>query len=75
MKKTNSNIASERNYQIDKEKCVPVSVYYGEDTFSYKVMKEKLPKDTYKRLLDIINEEKTLEKVKTGMDELGNTLK
>ncbi|HQI74104.1 MAG TPA: glutamine synthetase III [Smithella sp.] len=61
MRKTNSVLASERSYPVDKEKCVPVSVYYGEDTFSYKVMKEKLPKDTYKKLMGIINEEKILD--------------
>ena len=61
MKKSNSIVASERNYPVIKEKCVPVSAYYGEDTFSDKVMKEKLPKDTYKKLMDIINEDKTLD--------------
>ena len=42
MKKSNPVIASERNYVIEKEKFVPVSEYYGEDTFNNKVMKEKL---------------------------------
>jgi hypothetical protein len=44
MKKSRPVIASERNYTIEKEKFVPVSEYYGEDTFNNKVMKEKLPK-------------------------------
>jgi hypothetical protein len=39
MKKSKPVIASERNYIIEKEKFVPVSEYYGEDTFSHKVMK------------------------------------
>ncbi|MGV8058262.1 MAG: glutamine synthetase III [Smithellaceae bacterium] len=54
-------IASERNYIIEKEKFVPVSEYYGEDTFNNKVMKEKLPKDTYKKLMEAINEDMTLD--------------
>ena len=53
MKKTRPVIASERNYIIEKEKFVPVSEYYGEDTFNNKVMKEKLPKDTYLSLIHI----------------------
>ncbi len=61
MKKSKPTIASERKYLIEKEKFVPVSQYYGEDTFSNKVMKEKLPKDTYKKLMEAINEDKTLD--------------
>ncbi len=61
MKKSKPVIASERNYIIEKEKFVPVSEYYGEDTFSNKVMKEKLPKDTYKKLMEAINEDKILD--------------
>ena len=61
MKKSKPVIASERNYTIEKEKFVPVSEYYGEDTFSHKVMKEKLPKDTYKKLMEAINEDKILD--------------
>jgi glutamine synthetase len=61
MKKSQPVIASERNYIIEKEKFVPVSEYYGEDTFSNKVMKEKLPKDTYKKLMEAINEDKILD--------------
>jgi glutamine synthetase len=61
MRKTKPVIASERNYTIEKEKFVPVSEYYGEDTFGHKVMKEKLPKDTFKKLMEAINEDKTLD--------------
>src|SRR4030066_794762 len=61
MKKTKQTTAAERNYIIEKEKFVPVSQYYGEDTFNHKVMQEKLPKSTYKKLLEAINEEKTLD--------------
>jgi glutamine synthetase type III len=61
MKRAIPNTASEKTYMVDKEKFVPVSAYYGEDTFSNKVMKEKLPKDTYKRLMEAIDEDKTLD--------------
>jgi len=61
MRKSKPVIASERNYTIEKEKFVPVSEYYGEDTFSHKVMKEKLPKDTFKKLMEAINENKVLD--------------
>jgi len=61
MKKVSPVIASERSYIVEKEKSIPVSEYYGEDTFSYKVMQKKLPKETYKKLMDIIHEDKTLD--------------
>lgn len=61
MKKAKPITAVERNYVIEKEKFVPVSEYYGEDTFNNKVMKEKLPKDTYRKLMEAINEGKTLD--------------
>jgi len=61
MKKTTPTLAAERQYVIEKEKFVPVSQYFGEDTFSHKIMKEKLPKDTFKKMMDAINEDKTLD--------------
>jgi glutamine synthetase len=61
MKNTRPTIAAERNYIIEKEKFTPVSEFYGEDTFSLKVMKVKLPKDTYKKIIEAINEEKVLD--------------
>ena len=61
MKKTKPMIASERKYVVEKEKFVPVSEYYGEDTFNNKVMKAKLPKDIYKKLMEAINEDKPLD--------------
>ena len=56
MKKTCPVIASERSYVIEKEKFVPVSEYYGEDTFNLKVLKVKLPRETYKKIIEAINE-------------------
>ncbi|KAF0155428.1 MAG: glutamine synthetase [Syntrophaceae bacterium] len=61
MKKTTPTLAAERNYVIEKEKFVPVSQYFGEDTFHHTVMKEKLPKDTFKKLMEAINEDKALD--------------
>ncbi|MHB8110143.1 MAG: glutamine synthetase III family protein [Syntrophorhabdaceae bacterium] len=61
MKKLRPVIASERNYCCEKEKFVPVSQYYGEDTFNHKIMKEKLPKDIFAKLMDSINDSNTLD--------------
>jgi glutamine synthetase len=61
MKKLNPILAAERQYVIEKEKFVPVSQYFGEDTFNNKVMKEKLPKDTFRKLMEAINEDKMLD--------------
>ena len=61
MKKNQPTIASERSYTIEKEKFEPVSAYYAEDTFSHKVMQEKLPKDIYNKLLAAIDEGKILD--------------
>jgi glutamine synthetase len=61
MEKTKPIIASERTYVIEKEKSIPVSQYYGEDTFNNRVMKEKLPKEIYRKLMEGINENKTLD--------------
>ncbi len=55
MKVINPVTASERDYIVENEKKIPVSKYYGEDIFSTRVMMEKLPKDVYKRMADIIN--------------------
>jgi glutamine synthetase len=61
MKQTGPTLAAERQYVIEKEKFVPVSEYFGEDTFNHRVMKEKLPKDTFKKLMEAMNEDKMLD--------------
>ncbi len=61
MKKTKQTTAAERQYLIEKEKFVPVSQYFGEDTFNRKAMKEKLSKETFKKLMDAIDEGKTID--------------
>lgn len=61
MKKTKPVIAAERNYQIQMEIDRPISSYFGENTFSSRVMKAKLPKDVYKRLTSIIEKNKKLD--------------
>jgi glutamine synthetase len=54
MKRINPTIAAERMYSIEKEKDVPISSYFGEDTFGYRVMEEKLPKEVFRKVLSII---------------------
>jgi glutamine synthetase len=61
MKRTDPVTASERNYEVRKEKCIPVSAYYGEDTFNNKVMKEKLSTETYKKIMAAIDEDRPLD--------------
>ena len=56
MKASNTGAAYERTYAITKEKEVQISRYFGEDTFNLKAMHEKLPKDIYRRVIEIINE-------------------
>ena len=56
MKKTYPITAAERDYLVEKEKFIPVSEYYGEDTFNVKVMKAKLPGGTFQKIIDAINE-------------------
>ena len=65
MKKTRKTTAAERQYLIEKEKFVPVSQYFGEDTFNRKALKQRLPKETFKKLMDAIDEGKTID-VKTA---------
>ncbi|HLZ20480.1 MAG TPA: glutamine synthetase III, partial [Smithellaceae bacterium] len=67
MKNTKPTTAAERNDVIEKEKFVPISEYFGEDTFNQKVMKDKLPKDTFKKLMEAINEDKTLDAETAGV--------
>ncbi len=55
MKRINPTIAAERKYLIEKEKDVPISSYFGEDTFNYRVMEDKLPKDVYRKVISIID--------------------
>ncbi len=61
MKKSETIIASERSYPIRREKDQPISTYFGEDIFSLSVMQEKLPKDIYKKLVEIIHEGRKLD--------------
>ncbi|MGQ9843552.1 MAG: glutamine synthetase III family protein [Spirochaetota bacterium] len=56
MKRFIKNIASEREYTVTREKEMPVSQYYGEDTFNFKVMRQKLPANVCKKLMRIIKD-------------------
>ena len=55
MKRINPTIATERKFSIEKEKDVPISSYFGEDTFNLKVLENKLPKDVFRKLVNIID--------------------
>ncbi|OHD66226.1 MAG: glutamine synthetase [Spirochaetes bacterium RBG_13_51_14] len=61
MRKITPTIATERIYKAEKEKDLPISSYFGEETFSQKVMKEKLPKSIYERLMENIDKGKKLD--------------
>ncbi|HOS97045.1 MAG TPA: glutamine synthetase III [Deltaproteobacteria bacterium] len=61
MKVGNTVAAYERSYAVEKEKDVQVSRYFGEDTFGVKVMMERLPKDVYRRVIEIIHEGRKLD--------------
>jgi glutamine synthetase len=65
MKKMTPTIATERNYTVEKEKCLPISSYFGEDTFNDKAMQAKLPKATYEKLKESMEKGKKLD-VKTA---------
>jgi len=52
MKRTEVIIAADRSYAAEREKNVPISCYFGEDTFSTRTMQEKLPAAVFHRLQD-----------------------
>ncbi|HPV40334.1 MAG TPA: glutamine synthetase III [Spirochaetota bacterium] len=61
MKKITPTIATERTYTVVKEKDLPISSYFGEDTFNDKVMQAKLPKVFYAKLKESIEKGKKLD--------------
>ena len=61
MKYHNLIPASERHYVVAKEKQEQISKYFGEDTFSTKVMQDKLPKGIYKRIIETIEARRKLD--------------
>jgi glutamine synthetase len=65
MKKITPTIATERNYTVEKGKCIPISSYFGEDTFNDKIMQKKLPKASYEKLKESIEKGKKLD-IKTA---------
>jgi glutamine synthetase len=52
MKRTEVILAADRSYLAEREKDVPISRYFGEDTFSTTTMQEKLPAAVFHRLQD-----------------------
>jgi len=61
MKNLKPIIAAERNYKLEKGKNISISKYFGENTFNKEIMKEKLPKATFDKIMTIINEDKKLD--------------
>jgi glutamine synthetase len=61
MKKITPTIATERSYTVLKEKDLPISSYFGEDTFNDKIMQAKLPKIFYSKLKESIDKGKKLD--------------
>jgi len=61
MKRLQTIPASERCYEIAKEKDQPISSYYGEDVFNLTAMQEKLPRDIYLLLVEIIQDRRKLD--------------
>ncbi len=61
MKKSMPIIAAGRSYMSERDIDKPVSSYFGENTFSIRVMKAKLPKNVYKKLIEIIEKNKKLD--------------
>ena len=61
MKRDSRIPASEREYPIMREKNIPVSNYYGEDTFNFRVIQDKLPANLSKKLARIIEEGEKLD--------------
>ena len=56
MKKYIPPIASEREKVLESGTQGPISVYFGENTFNLKIMKDRLPGEVFGKLRDIINE-------------------
>jgi glutamine synthetase len=54
--KNGSVLPIERGPADTSLKTKQVSSYYGEDTFSFKMMEQKLPREIYKKLIKIIHE-------------------
>jgi len=61
MKYHNLIPAAERHYKVEKEKEVQISRYFGEDTFSARVMRDRLPKDIYRRIIETIEARRKLD--------------
>ena len=58
MKREEPFVAAERAFSYSVEKGRAIKDYFGEDTFNNKVMEQRLPKEVYKRFLEIIHKGK-----------------
>jgi len=61
MRRKGALTASERCYEIKKEKDIPVSSYFGEDTFNFKIMSEKLSRHAFSRFMETLHDGRELD--------------
>ncbi len=61
MRRNKIGITYERGYEVSKSNGKAISTFFGEDTFSLKVMQERLPKAVYKKTLTAIQEDLPLD--------------
>jgi glutamine synthetase len=54
-------IAAERQFSYKPENNKPVSSYYGENTFSTTVMRDRLPKEVFEAYLDAIDKKRKID--------------
>ncbi len=61
MPKQEVYIAAERSFTYQPESYRPVSSFFGENTFSAKVMRERLPREAYEAFLDAIDRKRKID--------------
>ena len=61
MKRVDSKISTEEKYYLNNKTGKAVSAYYGEDTFSPKIMEKMLPKDVYNSYTERIANRKKID--------------
>ncbi len=54
-------LAAERSFAYAPENDKPVSSYYGENTFSQKVMRERMPQEAFEALQDAFNKKRKID--------------
>ncbi len=61
MPKQEVYIAAERSFTYQPESYRPVSSFFGENTFSAKVMRERLPREAYEAYLEAIDRKRKID--------------